>query len=59
MRVYLYNKRGDLVLGLSKVKKIKVQEDGSLDITTKAKDGSQVGMFIQRTDYNSMVIGNK
>lgn len=59
MRVYFYNKRGDLTLGLAKVKRIKVHDNGSVDLTIMAEDGSKLDMPIKYTDYDTMVAGSK
>ena len=58
MRVRFYNKNGDLVLGLNKVKNAEVNPDRDVKVTIKDYEGRPVEMKISRTDYNRMVIGN-
>ena len=58
MRIRFYNKNGDLVLGLNKVKNAEVGPDRDVKVIVKDYEGQPVEMTISRTDYHRVVVGN-
>ena len=59
MRLNLYNKRHDLVLGMTKVKSVVIHADRSIHLIRKLDDGSEIIMPIKSFDYDHIELRSR